>query len=349
MANKKKKQNPLIIVGIIVAFFIFANQTGFLGVIVGEPPSDVPLYISSIEDVEISEVIGGGQLTVTLYYSAFGLYGDYEYPTDIYTKHGTTAEPTRLYLTISGGDIELPDISHINITYDVDKELTIYLPRISFPSAGVTDPLHVADDGSTYNNVEMSNLARGAPKPRPETDCQQYILECTTQAGLDNMQSLYTAEGVCSQADYFECLEVFDDANPEVPPVEGGYCLTPYTSNPSDVEACKVQSDESSCSNIGDCYWSTTLPAGYPWGASCISSWSCDSWGACINNLQERTCTDLNSCVADDVQTQSCSVSPECVTSEILLDHIEDWVNNLITRQQLLDYATLWVHMIGCP
>ncbi|RLG12597.1 hypothetical protein DRN73_01930 [Candidatus Pacearchaeota archaeon] len=53
-------------------------------------------------------------------------------------------------------------------------------------------------------------------------------------------------------------------------------------------------------------------PGGGGGGSTCIENWSCSNWSICINNLQSRTCNDLNNCGTiknKPNETQNCSSS----------------------------------------
>ncbi len=48
--------------------------------------------------------------------------------------------------------------------------------------------------------------------------------------------------------------------------------------------------------------------------AGCVENWTCSEWGPCINNQQNRTCTDLNNCgttINKPEETRSCAEGGE--------------------------------------
>lgn len=52
--------------------------------------------------------------------------------------------------------------------------------------------------------------------------------------------------------------------------------------------------------------------------ANCTPSWNCSSWSSCINNLQTKTCNDINSCgvlTGKPATNQSCTPPPSCTPS----------------------------------
>lgn len=44
--------------------------------------------------------------------------------------------------------------------------------------------------------------------------------------------------------------------------------------------------------------------------SGCEPFFNCTNWGVCINNNQNRTCTDLNTCLPNRFENQSCSIFP---------------------------------------
>lgn len=46
--------------------------------------------------------------------------------------------------------------------------------------------------------------------------------------------------------------------------------------------------------------------------AACTESWNCTAWSSCINNVQTKTCTDINSCnttISKPITNQSCNLT----------------------------------------
>jgi hypothetical protein len=46
---------------------------------------------------------------------------------------------------------------------------------------------------------------------------------------------------------------------------------------------------------------------------ACNPNWDCSSWGSCVNYIQYRVCNDLEGCLPQKTESQSCT--PECVPS----------------------------------
>lgn len=104
--------------------------------------------------------------------------------------------------------------------------------------------------------------------------------------------------------------------------------------------------------NIEDGYFSNKQPVkeptptpGVPSGPAasigapvCEENWDCTSWSECINNIQTRTCTDLNACgttVNKPGEERSCEVEEksliECMENW-LCDEWSECVNGIQTR-----------------
>ncbi len=53
--------------------------------------------------------------------------------------------------------------------------------------------------------------------------------------------------------------------------------------------------------------------------STCVENWNCETWDSCVNGIQNRDCTDLNSCGTSNnkpLETKQCNIVPYVPTTE---------------------------------
>lgn len=127
------------------------------------PPSTTPLVLEKIEDLHITTTRAvppdwwGYDFIV---YSPWSILADTKDPDNIYTFFNIADPPRFITVTVTEavGPINVHASDTILMTYDSGKNLYIFLPAMVEETI-----LYIADDGSTYYDAGMTNLAQAAP------------------------------------------------------------------------------------------------------------------------------------------------------------------------------------------
>ncbi len=133
----------------------------------GEEAPPIPLVIKDLEDAHITAT---RSLKAEGWYFQFGSSDTYGWIYDnanLYVSDWNASEPLILCVVIETQDdtIAIQAGDTLEIIYDGRQILTAYLPAITEN----TDALHVASDGSTYYDENLTQLAQSVPlKPDKE-------------------------------------------------------------------------------------------------------------------------------------------------------------------------------------
>lgn len=127
------------------------------------PPSTTPLLINETVNAHITTTRSSYSLGWDFLFfnpSPYVPFGSIEDNSNIYTDRSTS--PTPVFLLINIEESEQPIDIHANdtilLTFNTDIKLYIF-----FPTVNENIQLYPADDGSTYYDAGMTNLAQAAP------------------------------------------------------------------------------------------------------------------------------------------------------------------------------------------
>jgi hypothetical protein len=336
-----KKINPILIIAIILgAYFVvkgnFFNQQAIV-------TSHMPIFCAGdyadLVDINLSmlskqtygndyaanfNVLVSGYPNTVTYARGYkmldkNVYKDYSntaYPSNsltlivgvAYTQSGANYTP-KYNLSIDLGE-------KVKLTFANNRQLDVYLPELKGDirnyqgSAWVT--LYIADDGSTYWDSAMTNLAgykvEACANPQQfygwvkidnvnapdntKVDIKSGGNICTSQISTKNGQ--YGLEYVvycCKTNNNFEFL------------INGISTKTVTYTEP----------------------YSSSIQVDLNLMTSCTPNWQCNAWTSCSGSLQTRTCSDTNNCgitTGKPIESQSCTM--QCVpTTEICGDGID--------------------------
>jgi len=300
MARKKKFKFEWwhLVLGVLFIIIAMKSPTFFGAVYT---PSTTVLELTSIDSIEVPDTFFNPKDDTAIAKLQFGKVPlnigchllVYEYPDATINKLCSIENPAQLGLSYTYKQIEIVEGGFINLTYDGGNSLLLYFPKLGVGSSGFGE-LYFSDDGSSYYDAELTNLAFAAPGPEQQcieswsctqwSDCidNQQTRSCTDVNACGTILNKPSEVNSCSIE---ECVEewdctVFGDCE-----CVGG-CKEVYQGNNP---PCLTITNKQDCINYGDCYWEEQV---------------CE---------QTRTCEDLNMCDTSENKpnlVQACE--PDC-------------------------------------